>query len=188
MKHMHVIKPAGALFIIAALTTVLLSLAYTLTLEPIEQKTRAMQEKTMKEILTLADDFKEIPAEISGSMVRVFEGTAKGETIGYIIELAPEGYSGAISMMVGVSTEEGEDALAGMRVLKHTETPGLGALAVKESFYKQYDNKRLTPLKVVKFASAHDEIDSITSSTITTKAITDAVNEAIEWYNGGSWR
>jgi electron transport complex protein RnfG len=73
--------------------------------------------------------------------------------------------------------------------MKHTETPGLGSLATQESFYRKFDNRNLVPVKVVRTAgtagAGEDEIVAITSATITTRAITNAVNEAIEWFNGG---
>jgi electron transport complex protein RnfG len=70
-----------------------------------------------------------------------------------------------------------------MRILKHTETPGLGAKASTEAFYRKFDNKKLIPLKVIKTSARYeDEIEAITASTITSRAVTNAVNEAVEWY------
>jgi len=177
----HIIKPALSLFIIAAIITAALVFTYELTKEPIANQLRKTQEKTMKEVLPEADDYRELQTEISGNITGVFEGLKGTEIIGYVIELATPGYSGNIIMMVGISKTENK--IAGMRVLKHTETPGLGALAVKENFYRRYDGKALSPLKVVRVQPKEDEIEAITASTITTKAITDAVNEAIIWYN-----
>ena len=186
----HVIEPAFSLFIIAALVTALLGLVRNLTLEPIETQRKKTLEKTMKEVLSEAEDFRELNANIAGnpggSMVRAFEGLRENETIGYVLELAPSGYSGTISIMVGISKTE--EKITGMRVMKHTETPGLGSLAVKESFYRKFDGKKLVPIKVVRASPGDDEIEAITSATITTKAVTGAVNEAIEWFNGGLWK
>ncbi|MDR0316324.1 MAG: RnfABCDGE type electron transport complex subunit G [Treponema sp.] len=177
----HIIKPALSLFFIATIITTLLAFSYNRTLEPIAAQIRKMQEKTMKEIMPEASGYREIPVEKTGNIVRVFEGLKGGEITGYVIELAPPGYSGAINMMAGIS--KAENKITGMRVLRHTETPGLGALAVKENFYRKFDGKNLTPLKVVKNSPGADEIEAMTGATITTRAITNAVNEAIEWYN-----
>ena len=182
----HVIKPASYLFFVAAVTTALLVLTHAVTLEPIANQHKKAREKMMREILTRADAFQEIPAEKagkaekSGSLDRVFEAFNGGETIGWIVELSPGGYGGAINMMVGISKED--DAVAGIRVLRHSETPGLGALAATERFYRKYEGRKLVPLKVVRSRPHDDEIDAITSATITTQAVTDAVNEAIKWY------
>lgn len=177
----HIIKPACSLFLIAGITTALLGLVHALTLEPIAIQLREAQERTMRAILTEATDFRELPTEPSGSMIRAFEALSGGEVIGYIVELAPVGYAGPINMMVGISTAE--NAIAGMRVLRHTETPGLGSHITREVFFGRFDNRPLSPIRVVRSAPGPDEIEALTSATITTRAITDAVNEAIEWYN-----
>jgi electron transport complex protein RnfG len=178
----HILKPAFALFIIAAAATALLGIARDLTLEPIANQQKRTQEKMMKEVLPQAAGFIEIEDFLyEGSIVRVFEGVSGSGIAGYVIELAPSGYSGTINMMVGISS--GENKITGMRVLKHSETPGLGANAVYEKFYSRFNGKNLVRLNVVKVPTGNaNEIEAITASTITTRAITNAVNEAIEWY------
>ncbi|MCL2030039.1 MAG: RnfABCDGE type electron transport complex subunit G [Oscillospiraceae bacterium] len=176
------IKPALALFAAAAVMTALLGLVHALTLEPIENQLKRTRERIKQEILTGADVFEELVVEPSGSIVRVYEAFNGDGPVGYLLELSPAGYSGQIDLMVGLSSVDG--TVAGMRVLKHSETPGLGALAVKESFYRQFDGRKLIPLRVVKGASGEDEIDAITGATVTTQAIAGAVNEAVEWYGG----
>jgi len=139
------------------------------------------QEEMMRALLTQADSFEEIQAEVSGSMVRVFRASYGGGTVGYIVELAPSGYGGRISMVVGVSSAD--STLAGMRVLRHSETPGLGSVISAARFYDTFTGRQLNPLTVVRGSAGDNEIDAITSATITTVAVTNAVNEAIEWYN-----
>jgi electron transport complex protein RnfG len=178
----HIIKPALSLFLITAIATALLGLVRNLTLEPIENQRKRTQERIMKEVLPMASDFREISVEKSGYIVRILEGTIAGETTGFVIELSPVGYSGIINMMVGIS--KADNKITGMRVIRHSETPGLGALAVNERFYNRFNGKELVPLRVVRTSSgSHDEIEAITAATITTRAITNAVNEATEWYN-----
>ena len=177
----HIIKPAFALFIIAAVVTALLGFVYDLTKAPRENQRKRTRELTMQEVMAQASGFREISITPSGTIVGVYEGLNGSEIAGYVIELEPKGYSDTISMMVGISGNE--SIITGMRVMRHSETPGLGALAVKENFYRQFDGKRMVPLRVVKTNAGENEIDAISGSTITTNAITNAVNEAIEWYN-----
>ena len=183
---MYIIKPAATLFITAAITIAALSVVHTLTLEPIETQKRKTQEAAMREVLPGAGEYREIPAEKSGSIVAVYEGRpggkgSSGSLVGYVVQLAPEGYSGAIDLIAGISVPDKK--ITGVRVLRHSETPGLGALAVKEDFYRRYDGKELLPLGVVRASPGEQEIQAITSATITTRAITRAVNEAIAWYH-----
>ena len=182
----YIIKPAASLFLIAAITTTLIGLVHRLTLEPIADQHRRTQERTMREVLPQAGEFRELDVDLSGSMVRVYEGRRAGETAGYVIELVPTGYSGEIVMMVGIS--RAENLISGMRILRHSETPGLGSHAARSTFYRRFDGRALRPLSVVKSYPGPDEIEAITSATITTRALTYAVNEAIEWYNRGGFR
>ena len=73
----------------------------------------------------------------------------------------------------------------GIKILSHTETPGLGANAPKPQFSGQYKDKPIeNKLEVVKVAPTKDnEIQAITGSTITSKAVTLGVNDAIDFYN-----
>jgi len=182
----YIIKPAASLFIAAAITVAALSFVYNKTYEAIEKQKSKAQEQAMKELLPKANGFKEIEIEKTGSINTVYEGyhetnrLEEREMIGYILKLSPEGYSGEIEFLAGVSIED--EKITGIRILRHSETPGLGALAVKKDFYGQFSGRDISPLRVTKTAPAgRDEIQAITSATITSRAITNAVNEAIEW-------
>ena len=183
MSVKYIIKPALTLFLIAAIVIAALSVVHTLTLEPIETQKRNTREAAMREVLPQASGYREIPAEISGSITAVYKGENGGDLRGYVLQCSPEGYSGSIDILVGISAVD--EKITGMRVLRHSETPGLGALAVKEDFYRRYDGKPLEPLGVARTSPGENEIQAITSATITSKAVTGAVNEAIEWYKGG---
>ena len=129
----HILKPALSLFTIAAVCTVLLGLVRDITLEPIESQRRKTKEVTMKAVLNEASEFREIAADgtgKTGNIDAVYEAYNGRELIGYAIELSPVGYSGEINMMVGF--DKNKNIITGMRVLRHSETPGLGALAVKK--------------------------------------------------------
>ena len=65
-------------------------------------------------------------------------------------------------------------------ILSHNETPGLGDYANKEKFKSQFVGKGLENLSVVKNLEDNKHIQAITGATITSKALTKAINEAIE--------
>ena len=60
-----------------------------------------------------------------------------------------------------------------------SETPGLGANCVREDFKAQFAGKKLG-ISVVKRNAKDNEIDAISSATITSKAVTKGVNDALE--------
>ena len=82
--------------------------------------------------------------------------------------------------MTGIDTN---GAVTGISLLEINETPGLGMKAKDESFLSQFVGASGT-LSVVKDGSAAPgTVQAITSATITTKAVTSAVNKAVALYN-----
>jgi len=176
----YILRPAATLLITAVIVVAALSVVYNLTLEPIEKQKQKTQEAAIRDVMPGTAGFREVQIDKTGDITAVFECAAGGTIAGYAVQLSPEGYSGKIELIVGISAADGK--ISGMRIMKHSETPGLGALAVKEKFYRQYDNRALSPLSVTRTSPGENDIQAITSATITTRAVTNAVNEAVEWY------
>jgi electron transport complex protein RnfG len=181
----HIISPAVYLFVVAAIATSVLVVVYAITAEPIANQARAAQERTMSQVLPAADDFVEIEVELYGSMVAVYEGTSAGQRTGFVVSLAPMGFNGPIHMMVGISTAD--NRVSGMRVVRHTETPGLGDPIMREPFFSRFDDRPLNMLTVVRGGATGDEIDSLAAATITTDAVVNGFNDAVEWFRGGGF-
>ncbi len=99
---------------------------------------------------------------------------------GYVIGVTTkEGYNGEISFYVGITTE---GRLKGVSLLNIAETPGLGMNA-ESVLLPQFRDVEAGIFTVVKTGSVSpDEIDAISSATITTDAITGGVNAAYECF------
>ena len=98
----------------------------------------------------------------------------KGET-GFVIETRTYGYAGDITMLVGVSTE---GTVTGLVVRHLTETYGLGANALTDTdFLSQF-------LNTSGEAAVGETVDALTGATVTSKAITRAVNSAVAYVTG----
>ncbi len=179
-----VIKMALKLFLITLVAGGLLGATYAVTAEPIAEQQRLEAETARKAVLSEAttfeaiEDISEILADPNFAMVTaVYTGTDEsGNTVGYVVEIITKGYSAGLNMSVGIKAD---GTVSGMKVGTHAETAGLGAKATEPWFEEQYVGKS-APLVVVKnVASAGEtEILSIAGATITTDAITDAVNVA----------
>ena len=75
-----------------------------------------------------------------------------------------------------------DNMLKGISILSISETPGLGMNA-ENVLVPQFRNKKLEEYKVVKTgAASSDEIDAITSATITSNAVTNGVNTGVRYY------
>lgn len=102
--------------------------------------------------------------------------------VGVIYTVEPRGYSGPVATMVGFDIEKKE--ITRIKIISHTETPGLGAQCVEPWFTDMFCGKDAGyPLEVTKQGPAKDnEIVAITASTITSEAVTNGVNIAREHF------
>ena len=126
--------------------------------------------------------------EITGCSVdEVVAAKAKSEIIGYIFTTTTsEGYGGNIQISVGILND---GTVTGVEMLSISETAGLGMNANTPEFKNQFADKKVDGFVVTKTGAASDnEIDAISGATITSKAVTNAVNTAIvcyqEWLGG----
>lgn len=106
-----------------------------------------------------------------------------GNTIGYVMSaISPSGYGGDVKIALGISLEDA--AITGFTVLSNSETAGLGAKCTDEDFTSQFAGKSADSIEYTKSGATNDtEIDAISGATITTRAVTDAVNSALSFYN-----
>ncbi|MGH4138919.1 RnfABCDGE type electron transport complex subunit G [Clostridium sp.] len=176
------IKLGLILLLITGMAGLLLGGAYEITKAPIAEKIASDKQTAMKEILPTADKFEKADVKINDKVSEVNVGLKGTEIAGYAIKVAPKGYGGPVEIMVGISND---GKVTGIKILTHTETPGLGANAPKPEFSGQFKNKPTKDkLEVVKVApSKENQIQAITGATITSKAVTLGVNDAIDFYN-----
>ena len=103
-----------------------------------------------------------------------------GSVSGYVMSLtAKEGYGGAITLSMGVKTD---GTITGLSVLEASETAGLGAKCKEPEWQAQFPGKHGPNMEVVKGGGASEtQIDAISGATITSKAITKAVNAGLKF-------
>ena len=103
-----------------------------------------------------------------------------GNVLGSVVVNVAKGYGGDISVMTGVDKD---GKVTGVNILSHSETAGLGANAVKESFRDQFVGL-VKGITVSKDKPGENSIDALTGATVTSRAVTKAVNAAIEAAGG----
>lgn len=169
-----ILKPALILFAICLVVTALLAGTNLLTKDKIAEQSALEAEQSRKVVLSDADSFEEADG--------YYIGKANNETVGYVFQTEAKGYGGAVKVMTGISAD---GQITGVVILEHSETPGLGANAEKASFTDQF--KQAVPengITLVKNKAPSDgEIEAMTGASITSRAVTNAVNEAITKYN-----
>lgn len=176
MKAKGIIIPTLTLVIIAIVTSVLLVVTNDATKDKIAQLQAESDRQARQEVLPAADDFDD------GQTINV-DGTdytywTANNGSGYVFSTQFKGYGGPVVVMTGI-TADGQ--VAGVKITEQDETPGLGQKALDASFTDQY--KKAAPengFEVTKQgATADNEIDALAGATITSRAVTNSVNQAI---------
>lgn len=176
MNVKEVLKPAAILLVICVAVSAALAGTNLLTQDRIAQAAAQKAEESRMVVLPGAESFEEKDGHHAGL-------DSAGQAVGYVFETESKGYGGTIRVMTGISAQ---GSITGVVILSHGETPGLGANAEKEAFRDQYKQPvagSAGGIGVVKFQTPGEgEIQAMTGATITSAAVTNAVNLAIAQY------
>lgn len=194
MKEMW--KNTLILFVITLIAGVSLSLVYSVTKEPIRKQEEATKQKAYQAVFADAEHFEEVEdfdAEMATKLLHDANAggyaddeilmlatafDAEGNVLGSVITVTTHaGFGGDITFAMGMR-EDG--TLMGVSITAISETPGLGMRA-SEVLAPQFTEKQTdAPFTVTKTGSTYPfEIDAISSATITSQALTDAVNAGV---------
>ena len=170
------LRLSATLGIIALVVGLLLAGVNALTEDAIAAGKAAKKQQAMQMVQPDADAFEPVPftpTDLVGEINRV---SAAGEPRGYVVTATPLGFGGTIELIVGVDTE---GAVTGISIVSLSETPGRGARAKEDAFQGQFAGKS-APIAVVKSGAGEHEINAISAATITSEAVTEGVNAALE--------
>lgn len=190
----NIIKNTAILTIITLVAGILLGLVYDITKEPIAQAKERAKNEAYQAVMKEADAFEALEVEaielgIDGCVIDEVVSAKSGDEVkGFVItSTTNEGYGGSIQVSVGIAAD---GTVKGIEMLSISETAGLGMNANTTEFKAQYADVLTDAFVVTKTgASAENEIDAISGATITSNAVTNAVNSAIVYFNnvlGGS--
>ncbi len=194
MDYKKIFIAGFLLWLFAVVGTLLVSVTHQSTLERVAENEKKLLLRNLYSLLPadklnndIAEDALELkPSQLLGTVSPSMSYRARkdGSPVAIIFNtIAKGGYNGDIHLLVGVY-ENG--SLAGVRVVKHKETPGLGdAIEVRKSnWILGFDDKSLTNPAPDKWNVKRDggDFDQITGATITPRAIVKAVKKTLEYY------
>lgn len=145
---------------------------YFLTAETAAKKVIELKNESMRSLVPSADDFKNIDGKKDW-----VKALLRGQTLAVIVPAESKGYGGSIKMLVAVTPDL---KVANYTILSANETPGLGDKAGKEQFMSEVIGKDVPRLEVTKDPSDKAHVHAIAGATITSRAVTKAVREAVE--------
>ena len=175
----HVLKLAGTLLLITALVAAALAGVNSITAPRIAAETARKTQEAVNKVLPGGGELLEKGSydDQKGLVTNVYAS----ET-GYAVEVAPAGFDGAITMMVGVN-KNGE--IVDISIISHTETAGLGAVAAADTdagnaFRGGF--KGLTGNVAV--TKDGGTVEAITGATVTSRAVCVGVQAALDCVAG----
>lgn len=157
--------------VVCILASAGLAVVFNVTAERIKENERKELQLKLKEVLPGADRFEETGERFIGYKADAIIGTA--------VKLSPKGYSGPIRFLLGIDPSL---KVLGIAILTHKETPGLGKKIENNKFRDQFAGKGADKLFLTK-DSPEGVIHAITAATISSRAVTKAVREALKKYN-----
>lgn len=177
-----ILKHSLILFFVSTFASGALAFTYAGTKERIEKQKYLQQVEAVIEAFPLAESPKNVrerkdlgtrAKKIFPMVEKVFEISKKGEKLGYAFVVLPRGYGGPMNVVVGINLK---GKVTGLKVSDHRETPGLGTDVVENPEYiKEFKNKTARdPVEIGK------DVDVISGSTISSKALASGVREALK--------
>ena len=192
-------KPAMILCVITLIAGVALSGVYALTKDAIEEQKLIAEAESYRAVCPEAEEFSsdETLDEIVKALGESVYGTdfgkvhinkaivgknATGETVGYVIRVTTrDGFDGDISMSVGFGLD---GTVLGVEFTEINETAGMGMLCAEPEFKDQFKGTLVDRFILNKAggSTAPEEIDSVSGASISSGAIVNAVNAAMDFF------
>lgn len=155
----------------------ILGVVYAVTYNPILDASHKALVASISEVLP---EGGEISEALSADSFEYYTSTKDGEVLAYAVKSCTIGFGGPLTVMVGVLPD---GTVYATKVLSHSETPGLGAKCQSdEHFLSQF--RGFPADKKLAVTKDGGDVDAITASTITSRAYTLAVANAVELVKG----
>jgi electron transport complex protein RnfG len=164
-----------------------LAFVYDVTKEPIAQSLREEKLAAIRAVLPEYDNAPDQQVQSIGlgrdqrgreQKLEFYVATRQGEWVGTAFTSSGKGFGGEIVLMLGITPNK---QINRVKVLNHKETPGLGAKVAQAKFIDQFNGRPISAeeLKVKKDGG---DIDAVTGATISSRAVTAAINEGLKVY------
>ena len=169
---------ALCLTVVCLVCSAILGVVYAVTYDPIQAAAQKELETSIGLVLPEGGELSAVRnADFAGQKFEYYVSENGGVPAAYAVKSTTVGFGGPLTLMVGILPD---GTVYNTSVLTCNETPGLGAKCTSDAaFMNQW--KGLSPDKVIKVKKDGGDIDAITASTITSRAYSLAVSNAVEF-------
>ena len=165
---------------ICLVSAAVLGLVNKVTVGPIQANTEKTVQESLRAVMPIDGDYEDVTDQYTGGDITVentgvsvpVKAVYKAGDEGYVVEsMSPNGFGGALDMMAGIDTEGN---VTGIAIISHAETSGLGSKSTDPEWQAQFKGLN----GVVSVTKDGGQVEAITGSTITSRAVCDGVNAA----------
>ncbi len=168
-----IFKPIVVLCVICVIVTGALAATNNVTAPIIREAIQEAQRLARMELLPEADDFTEVKG-VEVENVSSIHTANNG--VGTVITSNSKGYGGKVTVMVAFNPDA---TIKQIKVTESSETKGIGTKVTENTeYWAQYSGKSAVQALVLK-----EDVDAYSGATISSRAVNNAVNAAIEAYN-----
>ena len=160
----------GALAAVIVVSVVCIGSVYRFVGPAIVQRESLEQQQLLEQVMPAANIVTQTPY-VAEDALSILAGYNENELIGHCIEVEVQGFSGMLTVVVGVDTN-GE--VTGVAVTEHSENADIGGGAIESGYLAQYIGKSGTIRD-----QGYNSVDAVSGATDTCRAITAGVNKAL---------
>lgn len=143
-----------------------------------------MEKYALKEAVPEATGFIDVrdKAGEDSAILEVFEAKKGNDSLAFIYVVSTKGFVDVIESLVVIDVKA--KTVRSVEILMQSETPGWGDKSKESEFQQQFQGLAFSNITVVKGEAdkAKNEIDAISRATVTTSAVVQGINLAIEDY------
>ena len=167
------IMPVVVLLVICLVVAAALAVTHTITEPLIEKINKERADATRALVLPAAQGFSPYNGEL---LEGVLECYVADNAAGTVITATSKSFGGTLTAMVGVDST---GHIAGVSVIEHKDTPGLGTKAFAEDYLSQYEGIGYLLADKIRNDS---QVEAITGATVSSNGVYLAVQKAMQQY------
>lgn len=169
-------RPVVVLTAICVVISAALALTDAVTRPIIDEAKRTAQERARQELLPDADGF----TRVGTAAERVDDVYTANNGAGTVVTAHARGYGGEMTVMVAFAPD---GTILRLKVTESAETQGIGSKVARDpDFWTRFEGLTAEPLVLGR------DVDALSGATVSSKALTAAVNAAIGGYQAAAGR